>query len=528
MSGTPVLIAGRWRPAAPPAGAFQAMNPATGEALDGEYPVSGQADVIAALEAAHAAAPALAATPPAAVAAFLERYADLIEVHRADLVALAHQETGLPAEPRLNSTELPRTTNQLRQAAQAARDRAWTAPVIDTRLNIRAAYAPLGGPVAVFGPNNFPFAFNSVAGGDAAAAWAAHNPVLAKAHPGHPGTTRALAALAQQAVQETDLPPATVQLIYQISHDLGFALVAHPLMGATAFTGSRRAGLALKAAADRAGKPIYLEMSSVNPVFILPGALEERGAALAEEFSMSCLLGTGQFCTNPGLVVLPTGAAGAAFVQAVGARFASTPAGVLLDAGGAPGLTAALAVLAENGAEVVTGGQAEAGAGYHFANTLLRVTGDQFVQAPDRLQTEAFGPASLLVLATDAAQMLAIASRLESSLTGTIYSHTGGVDDALYNRLAPVVRERVGRLLNDKMPTGVAVSPAMNHGGPYPATGHPGFTAVGIPAAIRRFTMLQCYDNVRPHRLPPELRDANPTGRLWRCIDGAWTQADAG
>jgi NADP-dependent aldehyde dehydrogenase len=156
----------------------------------------------------------------------------------------------------------------------------------------------------------------------------------------------------------------------------------------------------------------------------------------------------------------------------------------------------------------------------------LRTDGKTFLANSTALQTEAFGNGALFVVADDDEQLLHIAERLEGNLTGAIYTDRGGKDDALYERLAPVLRQGVGRLLNDKMPTGVAVSPAMNHGGPFPATGHPGFTAVGIPSSIRRFAMLACYDNCRPHRLPPALQDKNPTGKLWRQIDGAWTQAD--
>jgi len=145
---------------------------------------------------------------------------------------------------------------------------------------------------------------------------------------------------------------------------------------------------------------------------------------------------------------------------------------------------------------------------------------------PEALQTEAFGVVSLLVFAKDIAQMQEIARNLEGNLTGTFYTHSGGQDDAVYDQVAPILRTKVGRLLNDKMPTGVAVSPAMNHGGPYPATGHPGFTAVGIPASMLRFVALHCYDNVRDHRLPEELQDRNPTGRMWRLIDGNWTHKD--
>ena len=188
-------------------------------------------------------------------------------------------------------------------------------------------------------------------------------------------------------------------------------------------------------------------------------------------------------------------------------------------------LAEGIKTLVAAGAKVLAGGKTQEGDAIRYQNTLLRVDGDVFLKNAEKLQTEAFGNESLFVVAKNAEQMVEIARQIEGNLTGCIYSHRGGQDDALYDRVAAVLRTRVGRLLNDKMPTGVAFSPAMNHGGPFPATGHPGFTAVGIPASLHRFAVLECYDNVRPHRLPPALKDENPTGKMWRLIDGNWRQS---
>jgi NADP-dependent aldehyde dehydrogenase len=259
---------------------------------------------------------------------------------------------------------------------------------------------------------------------------------------------------------------------------------------------------------------------------ILPGALAERGAKIAEDFIGSCLMANGQFCTSPGLTILFASDAAEQFIAGVNTKLESTPPGVLLSAGVARNLAAGVKMLQASGAELVCGGSPLPAPGYHFANTLLRVSGGKFLAAPEKLQTEAFGNASLVVVVRDAAQAAEVLNHLEGNLTGCVYSDTRGSDDTLYDQLAPLLRSRVGRLLNDKMPTGVAVSPAMNHGGPFPATGHPGFTAVGIPAALRRFAMLQCFDNVRPARLPAALKNTNPNGRMWRLIDGNWSQGD--
>ncbi len=280
-----ILVAGQWRDANTNE-SFQSANPALNEPLPERYPISTWSDCEAILNAATVAAEELRRLPTEKIAAFLEAYAKHIESNAERLVSIANLETALPIKPRLADVELPRTTGQLRQAAAAVRNGSWSLPTIDTKANIRSRYEPIG-PVCVFGPNNFPFAFNSVAGGDFAAAIAAGNPVIAKANTSHPGVTKLLAELAQAAAEETGLPAATVQLIYRLSHADGERLVADHRVGAIGYTGSRRAGLALKSAADAAGKPIYLELSSVNPVVLLPGALAERRDELVTEFVTS-------------------------------------------------------------------------------------------------------------------------------------------------------------------------------------------------------------------------------------------------
>lgn len=524
MTIEPVLIGGEWRPSKS-SGTFTGVNPTTMQPLPLQFPISTWADCDAALAAASEAAAALRAVGPEPIAKFLEDYAARIEAAKAELVDCAFEETALAKAPRLAEVELPRTTGQLRLAAAAVRNGTWAMPTIDTKTGIRSVFGPLG-PVIVFGPNNFPFAFGSVSGGDFAAAIAAGNPVIGKANTSHPMTTKLFAQLALKSVQSIGLHPATVQLLYRTSHADGEKLVSDPRVGATGYTGSRSAGLTLKAAADAAGKPIYLELSSVNPVVILPGALEERAADIAGEFAGSCLAGTGQMCTNPGLVILPRGPATDAFVADLAKRFEAAPVGTLLSPRVADSLAQSIDALRKTGAEVIVGGKSGGGAGASFSNTLLKATGSQFTSHSHEFQTEAFGNASLFVISENLEQTVAIIDSLEGNLTGCVYSAKSGADDAAYDKVAPHLRQKVGRLLNDKMPTGVAVSAAMNHGGPYPATGHPGFTAVGIPAAIHRFGMLHCYDNVRAHRLPWLLQDKNPTGKTWRLIDGEWSTAN--
>ena len=516
-----ILVNGKWVDSNS-SNSFHAVDPSTAQPIAEQYPVSTWDDCEAVLNAAADAFDQLRKMPGSKIAEFLEAYADAIEERAEEICALAFQETGLPVSPRLLDVELPRTTNQIRQAAAAASDSSWRRPTIDTSTGIRSVHSAIG-PVAVFGPNNFPLAFGSISGGDFAAALAAGNPVIAKANSSHPGTTRLFAEQAQIAADRCSMPAGSVQLLYRMSHEDGERFVADSRLAAVGYTGSRGAGLKLKAAADTVGTPIYLELSSINPVVVLPGAMEERGEDIAAELSGSCLLGTGQFCTSPGVAMVIKSDSAERFIDSVTEKMQSAQPGILLSSSVQSSLDNAVQTLVSTGAEVRCGGQIASDPGIRFANTVLTTTATQFLSNPDAFQTEAFGNATLFVVADDSEQLRSVIQSMEGNLTGCIYSHTGSDDDAAYDLIEPELRQRVGRLLNDKMPTGVAVSPAMNHGGPFPATGHPGFTAVGMPDSITRFSMLQCYDNVRSHRLPTILHDDNPEGALRR-VDGQWTR----
>ena len=520
----PVLIAGEWREANA-SSTFKAVNPRTTEELPGDYPVSTWEDLDAMLDAAVDAYRVMRLLPAETLAAFLDLYAGKIEANIEALAEVADEETALGKSPRFMNGEIPRTINQMQQAAAAARDGSWPTPTIDTGTGLRSMMRPLG-VVCVFGPNNFPFAYNGVAGGDFAAAIAAGNPIIAKGHPSHPKTSQMLAELAFEAVKGTDgMPISAVQFFQRSSRDDGAKLMADPRNAALGFTGSRPAGMALKKACDDNGKLAYLEMSSINPVVLLPGALEESMDGIVEQFLGSVLLGCGQFCTNPGLVLGIKGDGINTFITKVTEQFNAKPGGTLLNEAGQKSLTSGIEAIKSVGAICVTAGST--GEGFSVPNTLLSIDGAAFLSDPEKVQTEAFGNSSLVVIADDIDQLLAIVRTLEGNLTGCVYSAADGSDDEAYATIEPDLSDRVGRLLNDKMPTGVAVVSSQNHGGPYPATGHPGFTAVGFPATLRRFCKLTCYDNVREARLPELLRDTNP-GSAWRWVDGAYTQADVG
>ncbi|MFN9368904.1 MAG: aldehyde dehydrogenase family protein [Planctomycetia bacterium] len=519
----PVLIDGAWCTATS-AETFRAFDPTTGAARETPWPVSAWADVDRALDAAARAAVELRRLPSAAGAAFLERYAERLAGIADELAGLAHAETGLAMRPRLLEVELPRMLDQLRQAAAAAREGSWRMAMIDTQRNIRSCAVGLG-PVVVFPPANFPLAFGAVTGGDFAAAIAAGNPVIAKAHPGCPAVSARAAREAVAAVRETGLPAAAVQLLHGIAPADGDRLVADPRIGASGFTGGQEAGKRLFAAASAAGRVIWVEMGSINPVVLLPGAIAERPGDLAGELTASVTGSAGQFCTKPGVVLLVDDEAAGAFVAAVRERFAAIGPQVLLGPTGRRRLVDAIGRLQEAGAEVLVGsaGTTEPGPCTHVP-TLLEVSGSEALNDPERLIVEAFGNATLLIRCRSIEEIGMLIGRIEGALAASLYRATDGRDDAAVAALAPLVVERAGRVIENRMPTGLAVTPPMQHGGPWPSASPPFFSAVGFPWSILRFARRVCFDGFGQGRLPDILRDSTPQERPWRFVDGGWTR----
>lgn len=519
----PVLVDGGWC-AATAVETYRAFDPTAGSTRESLWPVSSWADVERALDAAGRAAAELRRLPAAAIGLFLERYADRIASIAGELVALAHAETGLAVSPRLSEVEMPRTLDQLRQAAAAAREGSWRMAMIDTARNIRSLAVGLG-PVVIFPPANFPLAYGAVTGGDFAAAIAAGNPVIAKAHPGCPAVSHRAAGEAVAALQETGLPGAAVQLLHGIAPADGERLVADPRVGATGFTGGQAAGRRLFAAAAAAGRVIWVEMGSINPVVLLPGAVAERPHDLAAELTASVTGSAGQFCTKPGIVVFVDDAAAGGFVAAVRERFAALAPQVLLGPTGRRRLVDSLGRLEAAGARVLVGGTAALATGpCTHPPTLLEVRGADVVATPDRLLVEAFGNATILVRCQSIAELAAVIGSVPGALGASLYRSQDGRDDSAFGSLAALLVERAGRLIENRMPTGLAVTPPMQHGGPWPSAGPAFFSAVGFPWTMLRFARRVCFDGFGQERLPDLLRDLPPSGRPWRFVDGGWTR----
>ena len=502
--------------------ALASQNPATGAVLEPAYGAAGPAEVEQATVLAAQAAPVYGATAPEARADFLERVADNIEALGTELTDRAVAESGLP-QGRI-AGEVGRTTGQLRLFAAEVRDGGWAGVRVDPALpdrapqprpDLRQRKVALG-PVAVFGASNFPLAF-SVAGGDTAAALAAGCPVIVKAHNAHLGTSELVASAIASAVDACGLPEGVFSLIVGQGSEVGQALVADPRIQAVGFTGSRAGGTALlrTAAARPVPIPVFAEMSSVNPVFLLPNALRERAAELATGFVGSLTLGAGQFCTNPGLLIAVEGPELDAFLAAASSELSAAPAQTMLTSGIREAYEQATDRLAAiGGVQRIADGKPSGGANEGSA-ALFAVSATEFLRRPE-LQEEAFGAAATVVRCADAAQLAEVARALQGQLTITV--HHGAGDQEAAAELLPLLETTAGRILFDGWPTGVEVSHAMVHGGPFPATSDGRTTSVGT-RAMERFLRPVCYQNIPAALLPPAVTDANPYG-LPRRVDG--------
>lgn len=502
-------------------GAVSAINPATNEVLDPSYAGGSKADVEAACALAADAFDVFRETSLEERANFLETIAHEIEALGDELIARAVAESGLP-EGRLMG-ERGRTCGQLRLFASVVRAGEWLDVRIDpkqpertpARVDLRQRHIALG-PVAVFGASNFPLAF-SVAGGDTASALAAGCPVVAKAHPAHPGTSEMIGGAIQRAVAACQLPEGVFSLLYDSGIELGGALVADARIKAVGFTGSRRGGLALLSIAQQRREPIpvYAEMSSINPVFLMPEALSQRAEALGEAFVASLNMGAGQFCTNPGLVIAVKNEALERFIKAASAVMIESGAQTMLTPGIFHAYQQGVEQLAAH-AQVRELARGKQGCAPNQCRGGLFVTSASDFLADEALQQEIFGATSLLIECTDVAEMKQVANQLEGQLTATLQMDDADLEAA--RGLLPALERRAGRVLVNGWPTGVEVCHAMVHGGPFPSTSDSRTTSVGS-AAMLRFLRPVCYQNMPQALLPEALRDSNPL-QLRRLVDG--------
>ena len=513
------LINGQWVTGTE--GTLTGLNPATDEALEPEFSLLGAEQLDEATAAAQEAFSSYRATTPEQRAAFLDEAAEQIEARRDDIIARGTQETGLP-EARLNG-ETSRTTNQLRLFATVLRHGNDNSVRIDPaqpdrqpapRVDLRQRRVPLG-PVAVFGASNFPLAF-STAGGDTASALAAGCPVVFKAHNAHPGTSEIVAQAISAAIDKQGLHPGVFNLVFGPGAKIGQRLVSDPAITAVGFTGSRSGGMAIFNTAHQRPTPIpvYAEMSAVNPVFVFDGALADP-SSLAEGFFGSVTGSAGQLCTKPGLLFLPTGESGDAFVADVAEHFNNSRGQTMLTKNIADAwLEATSKLRSQDGVQVA--GEGAAGEGKNAPAPVVFETDLATFVSNDVLAAEMFGPASLIIRYNDVEELTDVIDHFEGQLTATFHAAESDFDQV--EKLLPHVELIAGRILFGGWPTGVEVGHAMVHGGPFPATTNGATTSVGT-LAIERFQRPVAYQSFPEALRPAPVQDANPWN-VPQVIDG--------
>jgi NADP-dependent aldehyde dehydrogenase len=503
---------------------FRAENPTTAKMLDSDFYEAAHEDVDLAVQKADTAFQTYKNTSGKEKANFLEAIADEIVALGDSLIKRCMDETGLP-EARLTG-ERGRTVNQLKLFAELLREGSWVNARIDKadperkplpKPDIRSMYKPLG-PVGIFGASNFPLAF-SVAGGDTVSALAAGCTIVVKAHPSHPGTCELVGTAIQRAIKKSGMAEGIFSMVHGQSVDVGLAIVNHPLIKAIGFTGSFKGGKALFDEATRRSTPIpvYAEMGSTNPVFILPGALKENGNTLATDLASAVTQGVGQFCTNPGLVILEQSSEAQTFRTSLANRIAESASGVMLSSSIRNNFQRGVERLKTQN-EVVQAAQGkDSGDGYRGTPFLFETSVQTFLRA-NHLEEEIFGPSTLVVTSGNRSELMQAAEKLSGHLTATIHGTEKDLTD--YRDLISLLEQKVGRLIFNGYPTGVEVCHSMVHGGPYPATTDSRTTSVGT-AAILRFVRPVCYQNFPSSSLPEELRDNNPLN-LMRLVNGRW------
>ncbi|QTS86780.1 aldehyde dehydrogenase (NADP(+)) [Ectopseudomonas khazarica] len=497
----------------------KSLDASSGEALPYTFIQATPEEVDAAAQAAAAAYPLYRNLSAVRRAEFLEAIADEIDALGDDFVALVSRETALPAA-RIQG-ERGRTSGQMRLFAKVLRRGDFYGARIDRALPERQPlprpdlrqYQIGVGPVAVFGASNFPLAF-STAGGDTASALAAGCPVVFKAHSGHMATAECVADALIRAAEKTGMPKGVFNMIF--GGGVGEILVKHPAIQAVGFTGSLKGGRALcdMAAARPQPIPVFAEMSSVNPVIVLPGALKARGSTVAKELAGSVVLGCGQFCTNPGLVIGIRSAEFSEFVAGLADAIGAQPAQTMLNAGTLRSYANGVAQLSGHARVSRLAGNEQAG--NQAQPQLFKADVSMLLEGDHLLQEEVFGPTTIVVEVADSAELTRALQSMHGQLTATLIAERDDLD--AFRDLLPLLEVKAGRVLLNGYPTGVEVCDAMVHGGPYPATSDARGTSVGT-LAIHRFLRPVCYQNYPDDVLPEALQNANPLG-IQRLVDG--------
>ncbi|TDH23485.1 aldehyde dehydrogenase (NADP(+)) [Segetibacter sp. 3557_3] len=503
---------------------FQAFSPASNNFLEDKFSYATESELKYVLELADRAFPVYRDLPALRRAEFLDAIADEIMALGDALIQRCSTETALPAA-RITG-ERGRTCNQLKMFAQLLRDGWWVDARIDTaqpdrqplpKPDVRRMHIPIG-PVAVFGASNFPLAF-STAGGDTASALAAGCPVVVKAHSSHPGTNELVSSAIIKAAKTTGMPEGVFSSVY-LSHDDVVTLVQHRAIKAVGFTGSRDVGMLLfKAANGRLDPiPVYAEMSAVNPVILMEGALQTKGEKIAKDLAGSITMGVGQFCTNPGLVLAIESDTTKKFLELLAGEITSTLPASMLNRNIAKAYNEGVKKRQDK-ADVLATAAREPNKDKYEAGAVVHTIDAEGFSAARELSEEIFGPASLVVMCKDETALISVLQSLEGQLTATI--HATEADEQSLAPMISIITHKAGRVIYGGYPTGVEVCHSMQHGGPFPSTTDGRSTSVGT-AAIYRFVRPVAYQDFPNHLLPEALRNDNPSNIL-RLVNNEWT-----
>ncbi len=517
----PILVNGEWREASFPVSSFRAINPVTAKTLPDSFPVSSFLDLDEMLQAEENSHSALEALSFEQRSEFLTELAAKLQQNAEELCQTANAETGLPTSFLLEQ-EIPLMQQQILDAARFCLDRSWRDITIDSRNNIRSMRVALTGPVVIFGPACNPFSLNSCGGNDFACAIAAGNSVIAKSNPVYPLTSLKLAKLIHAVASSKGFPGAFFQFFFHTTADLGYRLASHPMLGALAFTGSRKAGMSLKESADHSVYQAFISMTGMNPVIVLPGAASGQKAEIARKLTDAVLMNEGQTCTRPGLIFIVENKESSSLIRSIVDEFNAASCKPLLSDLVAHNADAQVSAFIRLGARKLTRKEFYQPNPFVYPYTVLHLDLKTWLKQAVQFQEEVFGPVTMIVTLENDSQFAEALKPLDACSNLSIFAGSSESDDNILKAVLAFLRRKSARILLDRLPTQHSASPALVTGGRFPASNHPESTFGGMPAAIARFTRMQCHDGFKQTHLPVDLRNDHSTPGMLKLVDGRY------
>ena len=515
-----ILCNGKWQEANFPVSSFKAVYPREAKQGEMSFPISSFLDIDEMLQSAEKAKFEVENCSREKRAAFLRLLSEKINKNSEELCQIASNETGFEKNERLMQTELPKMLAQMNMAAESCVNTEWMDPTIDSEREIRSTRGALDGPVVIFGSTCFPFLMNSCGGNDFVSAICSGNTIISKGNPNHPQTSLKLAELIFESIQEAEMPIQTFQFFHHTTTDLGYRLASHPMIGAFSFSGNRQSGLALKESADRAGNLFFGQLSGINPVFLFAEAVNERPTEIAADLQNAILFSSGQYYTKPGICFVTESEGTRTIIKSLKENLENAEKQYMLNDQIARDLDTVLSNFIRIGAKKVTCSLFHPAEPFIFPGTIVEIDLRTFLKFSRHFQEITFGPVLVFVIADEDSQFEDAIKVLEGSPAISIYTSKGEEDKQTYNKISSSLIRLTGRFLNNQMPTDISLSAAAVYGGPFPASNAPGFSSIGFPSSIKRFTSLKCYSNVCDEWLPDILKNKNPNPDCFRLING--------